>query len=135
MNKYLNQEDCMPELKLKQLQYEADTWRRVVGFMMEENIHQKNRLSEILKDKFDKNLLEEVERFQSWFVKEDELISLLRNEMAELDKLLVREIFEDGAIMNKVIGKLKYLRNNITAAEKEFSRLKAAFNSYLSENV
>ena len=25
----------MPELKLKQLQYESDTWKRLLGFMME----------------------------------------------------------------------------------------------------
>jgi regulator of replication initiation timing len=125
----------MPELKLKQLQYESDTWKRVLGFMMEENIYLKNRLSEILKDKFDKNLLEQVEGFQSSFVKEDEMIGLLRNEVAELDKLLVREIFEDGTIIKKVDAKLKHMRHNIKNAEKEFSRLKSDFNNYLSENI
>jgi regulator of replication initiation timing len=125
----------MPELKLKQLQYETDTWKRLLGFMMEENIHLKNRLSEVLKDKFDKNLLERVEGFQSNFIREDEMISLLRNDVAELDKLLVREIFEDGTIIKKVDSKLKHLRNNIKNAEKEFSRLKLEFNNYLSENI
>jgi regulator of replication initiation timing len=125
----------MPELKLKQLQYESDTWKRVLGFMMEENIYLKNRLSEILKDKFDKKLLEQVEGFQSSFVKEDEMIGLLRNEVAELDKLLVREIFEDGTIIKKVDAKLKHMRHNIKNAEKEFSRLKSDFNNYLSENI
>jgi regulator of replication initiation timing len=125
----------MPELKLKQLQYETDTWKRVLGFMMEENIHLKNRLSEILKDKFDGNLLEEVESFQSSFIKEDEMIGLLRNNVAELDKLLVREIFEDGTIVKKVDTKLKKLRHNMANAEKQFSKLKSDFNNYLSENI
>ena len=53
----------MPELKLKQLQNESDSWKKLLGFMMDENIRLKNRLSELLKDKFDKNLLEEVESF------------------------------------------------------------------------
>lgn len=125
----------MPELKLKQLQYEAETWKRLLGFMMDENIHLKNRLSEILKDGFDNNLLDEVETFQSRFVKEDELIGLLRNEVAELDKLLVREAFEDGAIIKQVDRKLKKLRDNIQNAEKQFGKLKTEFNSYLSENM
>jgi regulator of replication initiation timing len=125
----------MPELKLKQLQYEAETWKRLLGFMMDENIHLKNRLSEILKDRFDKNLLEEVEGFQSRFVKEDQMIGLLRNEVVELDKLLVREIFEDGSIIKNVDKKLKNLRNNISNAEKQFGKLKSEFNSYLSENM
>ena len=52
--------DKIPELKLIQLQYEINTWKRLLSFMSEENIQLKNRLSEVLKNKFDKNLLEEV---------------------------------------------------------------------------
>lgn len=133
-HKYLKRER-MPELKLKQLQYEVDTWKRLLGFMMEENIHLKNRLSEVLKYNFDNNLLEEVDGFQSRFIKGDELVSLLRNDVAELDKLLVREVFEDGRIVKQVDKKLKTLRNNIKNAEKEFGKLKTEFNSYLSENI
>lgn len=127
--------EYMPELKLKQLQYEADTWKRLLGFMIDENIHLKNRLSEILKDGFDNNLLDEVESFQSRFVNEDQMIGLLRNEVAELDKLLVREAFEDGSIIKQVDKKLKKLRDNIQNAEKQFGKLKSEFNSYLSENI
>jgi regulator of replication initiation timing len=125
----------MPELKLKQLQYEADTWKRMLGFMMEENIHLKNRISQILKDKFNENLLDEVEAFQSSFIKEDEMIGLLRNDLAELDKLLKREVFEDGMIIKNVETKLKKLRHNIKNAEKQFGKLKMDFNNYLSENI
>ncbi len=125
----------MPELKLRQLQYESDTWKRLLGFIMDENIHLKYRLSEVLKDKFNKNLLEEVEIFQSRFLKEDALIGLLRNEVVELDKLLVREIFEDSRIIKEIDRKLKKLRNNIIIAEKQFGKLKSEFNNYLSENI
>ena len=125
----------MPELKLKQLQYESDTWKRLLGFMMDENIHLKNRLSEVLKDNFDKNLLEGVEGFQNNFIKEDELIGLLRNDVAGLDKLLEREIFEEGKIVNEIDRRLKNLRNNIVYAEKQFGKLKLEFNNYLSENI
>ena len=127
--------DYMPELKLKQLQYESDTWKRLLVFMMDENIHLKNRLSEVLKDQFDKNLLVEVEGFQNNFIKEDEMIGLLRNDVAELDKLLVREIFEDGKIINEIDRRLKNLRNNIIIAERQFGKLKLEFNNYLSENI
>lgn len=125
----------MPELKLKQLQYETETWKRLIGFMRDENVHLKNRLSEILKNNFDNSLLEEVENFHSDFVKEDERIGSLKNEVVELDKLLVREIFEDGAIIKKVNSKLKRLRNNIKNTEAQFTKLKMDFNNYLSENI
>lgn len=123
----------MPELKLRQLKYERDTWHRLLAFMIDENIHLKNRLSEILKHVFDKDLLEEMENFQSRFIKEDELIGLLRNDLAELDKLLMREILEDGNIKNDINRKLKNLRSNIVITEAQFSQLKIEFNDYLSE--
>jgi regulator of replication initiation timing len=125
----------MPELKLKQLQYESDTWKRLLSFMIEENVRLKNRLSEILKEQFNHNLLEEVEGFQNRFLKEDELIGLLRNEIVEFDKLLVREAFEDGKIIRVVGKKMEKLRSNIETAEKQFGKLKSEFNSYLTEKI
>ncbi|HET9056733.1 MAG TPA: hypothetical protein VFN30_07790 [Chitinophagaceae bacterium] len=125
----------MPEKKLKQLQYECDTWKRLLSFMIEENIHLKNRLSEVLKESFNKNLLSEIENFQTKFIKEDSLIALLRNEVAEFDKLLVREIFENGKIAKQVKKKLKKIRTNIKNAENEFGSIKTSFNNYLTENL
>jgi hypothetical protein len=125
----------MPELKFKQLQYEADTWKRLLGFLMEENIHLKNRLSEVLKTSFDEKLLEEAENFQSRFMREDSMISLLRNDVAEFDKLLLREVFENGQIKKEAARKVKTMRKNIENAEAQFSKLKAEFNNYLSENI
>jgi len=127
--------DYMPELKIKQLQYESNTWKRLLGFMMDENVHLKNRVSEVLKNGFDKGLLEEMESFHSRFIKEDDLIGLLRNEVAELDKLLVREIFEDGQLVKEIDTKLKKLHKNIITAERQLNELKLEFNNYLSENI
>lgn len=125
----------MPDLKLKQLQYESDTWKRLLTFMMDENVHLKNRLSEVLKDGADNILLVEMENFQNNFVRKDEIIALLRKDVAELDKLLLREAFEDGKIIKQVNKKIKMLRNNIIEVEKKFGQLKSDFHSYLSENI
>ena len=125
----------MPELKLKQLQYESDTWKHLLGFMMDENIRQKNRLSEILKNGFNRNLLEEMEDFQTRFIKEDERIRLMRHELVELHKLLIREIYDDGKIIKEINAKFKNLRNNIAITERKFGELKLEFNNFLSENI
>jgi hypothetical protein len=125
--------DFMPGLKLKQLQHESDTWKRVLGFMSDENVHLKNRLSEILKTNDNKSLLVKAEGFQNNFVREDEVIRLLRNDIAVFDKLLVREIFEDGIVMNDLVKKLKLIRSNINKTEKGFNKLKLEFNNYLLE--
>ncbi len=125
----------MSEMKLKQLQYETESWKRELGFMTDENIHLKNRLSDMLKNNFDNNWLEEVEIFHAQFLQEDEKIGSLRNELTELEKLLVREIFEDGMIIRKVDSKIRKLRNNIKNEEEHFTRLKQDFNNYLTENI
>lgn len=123
----------MPELTLKQLEDESNTLKRLLGFMIDENIHLKTRLVEILKCIPDKNLLEEMENFHSRFIKEDELIGLLRHQIAELDQLLAREIYEDGKIKNEINGKLKTLHDNIIIAESKFTKLKLEFNVFVSE--
>lgn len=124
----------MAELKLKQLQYECATWKRSLGFMMEENIRLKNRIAEILKDNFDTGLLEHIETFQNNFIDEDTRMSLLRDDVADLEKLLQHEPFETKTTP-AVETKLKKIRNNIMEAEKQFSGLKLAFNNYLSKNM
>lgn len=126
----------MTGLKIAQLRYESETWKRLLEFIMDENIQLKYRLSDVLKNNFDKYFLEQLENFQSNFVKQDNLVSVLRNDVAELDKLLVGDdSCEDGKTMKEIDKKMKILRNNINNAEKQFSQMKAAFISYLSENM
>lgn len=127
--------DNISNFKLKQLQYEIDTWKRLLGFMIEENIHLKIRLSEVLKNKFDNNLLEEVEDFYNKIIKEDDLFLLLRNEINELDKLFDNIIFKEEDVLIKANRKFKRFRNNINATEKQFGKLKMNFNNYLLENT
>lgn len=127
-------QDHMPELKLKQLQYECATWKRSLSFMMEENVRLKNRISEILKDNFDNGLLENIESFQNKFVDEDTRMSLLRDDVAGLENLLLSDTpkKENNEAIEK---KLKKVRTNIIEAEKQFSGLKLSFNNYLSKNM
>jgi hypothetical protein len=127
--------DNLPAPKLKQLQYESDALKRLLGFMTEENIHLKNRISEILKDQFNKNMLEEVEIFHTDFIKEDILIGFLRHDVALIDKLMAKDKFDDGEIDRIINKKLKKLHKNIIIAERHFGKLKWSFNNYLSENL
>lgn len=125
----------MPEMKLKQLHHEKNTWKRLLEFMMEENIHQKNRVAEILQDRFDKNLLEEVDHFQTRFIRQDDLIRILRDEVNEMEKLIAPEISTDGKIIKEIDQRWKRLRNHMKTAEKQFGELRTAFNHFLSENI
>ena len=125
--------DRMPGIKLRLLRQERDTWKRILEFMTEENIHLKNRLSEILKGDLEHDLLMTAEIFQNSFVREDELIRLLRKDVFAFDQLLAREIYEDGAIVNKVMKSFKVIRKNISESETQFNQLKYQFSNYLLE--
>lgn len=125
----------MPQKKMLQIQIESNTWKRLLDFFREENVRSKNRLSDILKESFDRSLLEDLENFQSQFVKHDELINLLRNEIAELDKLLLDEEMTDGIRPAMVARKLGNLRHNLSNSERHFSELQLDFNKYLVENI
>jgi hypothetical protein len=123
--------DEMPELKIKQIEFESGTWKRLLSFMIYENIYLKKMLSEVLKCRIDKNLLEEIEDFHNRLLKQDEFIGLLRNEIAEFDKLSIAEIINDDKIADEATRKLKNLRHSMMNAEKHFAKLKFEFINFL----
>ncbi len=125
----------MPDFKLMQLRYESETWKRSLEFMMNENVQFKYRLSDVLKNNVDKRRLNQLEEFQTSFIKEDDLINVLRNDVAELEKSLVCATFEDDQLMKQVELKMKTIRNDIHNAEKMFGKLKSAFIVYLTKKM
>jgi hypothetical protein len=124
-----------PLPELQQLQYEINTCKRLLDYRMEENIGFKNRLSEILEYRFNNYLLEEVERLQSRFIKQDEIINLLSNELSDAETLLAGQILVNGKIIPAADKKLKRIRKNMVTAEKWFRRTKTMFNHFLTENI
>ena len=121
--------------KINQLQVEVNTWKRLLNFFSDENVCLKNRLSEILKNGFDRKLLEEFENFQNKFIKQDETITFLRNDIAELDKLLLNEKLGMSVNENAINRKLEHLRKNIVNSEGRFFQLQLNFNTYVLENM
>jgi len=125
----------MIDLKLKQIQHEVETWRRMLLYMQEENIHLKNRLSEVLKDRFDKKMLEVVEAFQSKFIMQDDLITSLKKEVAAIEETPYAKTILSENITHPSEKNIAEIRNNLETAEKMFAEVKTDFNNYLSENI
>ena len=125
----------LSEGKINQLIAEVNTWKRLLDFSREENVQLKIRLSEILKGKSDGNLLDELENFQSKFIRHDELINLLKKEIAALDQLLGSLDMDDRHIINLAGRKLTSLRNTIAEIEGLFFKLQFDFNAYLAVNM
>ena len=115
--------------KLRQLQFECDTWKRMLSFMVDENIHLKNRLSEILSDQQQNQLLNEIEDYQTRFLKIDELIRILRNDVAELEQSIKEK--QDTTDNPSINNKLSRIRLNIPLVERQLERMKMDFNSFL----
>ncbi len=125
----------MIDLKLKQIQHEVETWGRILLYMQEENIHLKNRLSEVLREGFDKNMLEVVEVFQSKFIMQDDLINSLKKEVAAIQETMYAKKILKGNVIQPSEKNIAAIRNNLEAAEKMFADVKTDFNHYLSENI
>ena len=125
----------MNKPKVKQLIHENETWKRLLSFMQSENVILKTRLAEITKDDSKNEMLEEAEYFQALFLFEDENISLIRQEVIEMEKWLQKEIFEEGELMRDVIKRQLKLRKVMEIAEEKFNKLKFQFNNYLSEKL
>ncbi len=122
------------DLKIRQFKHESETWKRNLEFMMQENALLKNRLSEVLDTmSADGEILNAAEEYQNHFIREDESFHLLRRDIAELDNLLTREIYEDGMLKKEVVFKKKKLSKEIETSIREFNKLKFDFNNYLGD--
>lgn len=120
-----------PSFILKQLLYEVAAWKRLLGFLSDENNLLKDRLSEVLKERNSIIDLSDAERFQSNFVREDELLQVLRMEVVEIERLA--RAFGNKEINHQRIieRKLKIFRSNILYFESQFAGLQTVFNDYL----
>jgi len=125
----------MPAPGFSQIRSESATWKRLLSFLMDENIHLKNRMSEILKADCDTRLLSKLETFQTSFIHTDTLVALLRNDVVEFDKRLNTDTQGEQFFNKNIAHWLQRMRRNINAAERTFNQRQTAFNDYLSENI
>lgn len=124
----------MPRIDERRLKHNIDNWKRTLVLMIDENIHLKNRLSQALRGKLrNELLLMQAENFQNSFERQDVLIGLLKNEIAEFDRLLVSDRMKDDLKEDTVEAKFKNISNDMNTAEQLFNVLKFEFNNYLGE--
>jgi hypothetical protein len=123
----------MPEFTIKQFKSQSDSWKRSLQYMMEENAFLKERLSNMLMNGIDTQALEQLEHFHSRFLCEDQLLSLLRDDVRELDMMLVNDVFQEEQLTRQTLAKLKDITSNMQIVEIGFSKLASEFNNYLLE--
>ena len=120
----------IPEKDLRQFQTEIEVWKQLLNSRMEENVLLKNAISDILKNNFNQNSLEEIEGFQTQFIKEDDLIHLLRSDISDIENVLYSKISENGKIEKSFDTKIENLRRDLTNSTISFRMLKSAFHDF-----
>ena len=120
----------IPEKNARQFQTEIETWKELLNTRMEENVLLKNRLSDILINNYDQNSLEEIEEFQTKFIREDELINSLRRDVNNLDNLLYSKMFEDGKMEKSFDTGMEKLGKDIANSITRFRILQSAFDDF-----
>jgi hypothetical protein len=121
--------------KFTQFRHESDTWKRYLQFIQQENNHLKTRLSQVLQHDTDEQFLERAEYFQSKFIAEDDTVNMLRQDIHELDNMLLKEIPEDANTVKELQKKLKKMHKDMEIVERQFNKLKSDFNLYLTESL
>jgi hypothetical protein len=130
------QENFMTDVKIskpEQFYHENQTWLRSLDFFKQENTFLKNRLSEVVDHRTDKEFLALAEQFQNQFILKDEFIDELRHDI----NLQQQVLKDDHSISlkpenNKITKKQVKLRNEMEYMEKDFTHLKNEFNKYLA---
>ena len=116
---------------------ENEGWKRMIAFMVDENVHLKNLLSGTVKDLNinDGILLEKIEYFQNQFLGEDDKIKYLKEDINEQGKWLLRDVDEDRLSLTAIKKQQNRLRKELETREQQFNKLKFEFNNYLSKNL
>lgn len=108
-----------PNNEIKELREEVLTWKKMVASRMEANILLKNMLSDVLKNNYHQNCLEEIEEFQTKFIQEDEKTNILKKHVADLENILNRTI-DDGIRRESFEQIMKKLRNDFAHSRDQF---------------
>ncbi|XVJ64942.1 MAG: hypothetical protein HEQ40_01745 [Lacibacter sp.] len=116
---------------LSQYRHENESWKRYLQFIQQENNFLKNRLSQVLQHDTDVDFLERAEFFQSKFLAEDETVHLLRQDVHEIEHLLLKDMSDDNNGMNNLRKKFWKLSRDMETVERHFNKLKSDFNTFL----
>ncbi len=122
-NKYINQ-----------LAFEVESWKRIFDFMENETVFMKGRMSQILRELSDTDLLNHIEVFQNQFLTQDKVIRIFRNDIDKQSQSLLTDEISPSVILEK-LNRQKKLRKEISLADKEFDRLKMNFYEFFCENL
>lgn len=129
-NKVLWNQQNNSDYEVEKMWTEVVSWKKILSARMEENIQLKNILADILRNNYNRNCLEEIEEFQTKFIRQDEIIDTLRKEITNLDYLFLSKTLEDEKRRIFFAKILQRLRNDIANSENEFRSLISSYEDF-----
>jgi hypothetical protein len=123
----------MEDIRIQeQIMRKIESWRQLLAYLQVENTAMKTRIAEIVSWEIDRDLLAELENFQTLFLRNDELIALTRTELAMMKRLVLNEFSENGILERSMRAEQK-LDKEIGILEQKFNTLKKEFSYWLTE--
>jgi hypothetical protein len=117
-------------IKLKEFREEREIWKHLLGILSQENVSLKTGLSELLiRQPVKSAFLEVAEHYQNIFLQKDQIISLIRKDIAELDDQSVSSKCKDENALQEVMFKQKKLQKELTILESSFINMKNQFTN------
>ena len=106
---------------------EMNLWKKILAFLQQEHLSQKNKLVEILRNNKENagDILEIAEGYQNKFLQQDEAFRLMWNDMVQFERSL-GEIY--GHRDKDIIQRRKKLRQELEILDANFYELKTDFN-------
>lgn len=117
-------------IRLRQIKHDCDILSRKLGYLSEENIHYKMRLTEILNDfTLDKNL-NDIELNQNLIIELDDFIRATKVQLKELYGLIEINNMEH---IDLIHINLNLLKKQMAKVKLQFNTLSINFNNFLLE--
>ena len=107
----------------------------MIEFIIQENAHAKNRLAEVIKNNPGEHVfLDLAEFYQNYFIQQETLASLLRNDIYSFDKVLQKQKIEDEQLIKEILRNRKQLKSELDKLINEFNRSKKQFDNFVEAN-
>lgn len=121
-------------LQIQQFQHESEIWRRMLYHINDINILLKKRLSELLLEVVEDDVLHEAEQFHNSLIQEDVNVRSLLNEISRFDAALAKNILEENMLMPELLNWHQQLYTAVEIQAAAFNALKKDFNKYVNQN-
>ena len=116
------------------LHFEHERWTKQLEFYKDELLTYNHRLEEIVTRYNGRGVMKELESFQNKFIRQNEVIDILKHDIHEHETVLAKSFIENPtASDHRLFDYHDGLRNRMDIFVKLYSELKTGFMRYLSK--